>query len=153
MASSSQASEWASLPTRPLERDYLTVPNQRFAVIATVPGPTPARFAIKFRGAFATEEEAGAYVRRVKQAGDNQVDDIVLDMYAWVPMPPDPKDIENHEYQEEFLQTLMTGYKEAKLKARQLELDREATRPVAQADAEAAEPADAESSNADADAA
>ena len=97
-----------------LEPDYLQVPGQNFALVSFV-GPEfcrqkSGRFALKIRGVFATEEEAKVYVQRLQRSGDNAVDIFLLSMYNWVPCPPDPMAVENQEYQEQFLQDLMSGY-------------------------------------------
>jgi hypothetical protein len=107
-----------------LEPDYITIPGQNFALVSFV-GPEYCsqksnRFAMKIRGVFATEEEAGAYVKRLQRSGDNSVDIFLMSMYNWCPCPPNPMEIETQEYQEEFLQDLMKGYAESQRSAKEL---------------------------------
>ncbi|AGE55397.1 hypothetical protein PBCVMA1E_622R [Paramecium bursaria Chlorella virus MA1E] len=107
-----------------LEPDYITVPGQNWALVSFV-GPEYCRqktdrFAMKIRGVFATEEEAGAYVKRLQRSGDNLVDIFLMRLYNWHLCPPNPMDAETQEYQEEFLQDLMKGYAESQRSAKEL---------------------------------
>jgi len=107
-----------------LEPDYITIPGQNFALVSFV-GPEfcsqkSDRFAMKIRGVFATEEEAGAYVKRLQRSGDNSVDIFLMSLYNWCPCPPNPMEVETQEYQEEFLQDLMKGYSESQRSAKEL---------------------------------
>ena len=111
-----------------LEPDYLQIPGQNFALVSFV-GPEFCRqksgqFAMKVRGVFATEEEAKAYVKRLQRSGDNVVDIFLVAMYNWVPCPPDPMAVQSQEYQEQFLQDLMTGYAESQRSAKEIFNDR-----------------------------
>ena len=111
-----------------LEPDYLQIPGQNFALVSFV-GPEFCRqksgqFAMKVRGVFATEEEAKTYVKRLQRSGDNVVDIFLVSMYNWVPCPPDPMAVQSQEYQEQFLQDLMTGYAESQRSAKEIFNDR-----------------------------
>jgi len=111
-----------------LEPDYLTLPGQNFALVSFV-GPEFCRqksgqFAMKVRGCFATEEEAKAHVKRLQRSGDNVVDIFLVAMYNWVPCPPDPMAVQSQEYQEQFLQDLMSGYAESQRSAKEIFNDR-----------------------------
>ncbi len=111
-----------------LEPDYVQVPGQNFALVSFV-GPEFCRqksgqFAMKVRGCFATEDEAKAYVKRLQRSGDNVVDIFLVSMYNWVPCPPDPMSVQSQEYQEQFLQDLMTGYAESQRSAKEIFSDR-----------------------------
>ena len=111
-----------------LEPDYIQLPGQNFALVSFV-GPEFCRqksgqFAMKVRGVFATEDEAKAYVKRLQRSGDNVVDIFLVAMYNWVPCPPDPMAVQSQEYQEQFLQDLMTGYAESQRSAKEIFNDR-----------------------------
>lgn len=111
-----------------LEPDYLQIPGQNFALVSFV-GPEFCRqksgqFAMKVRGVFATEDEAKAYVKRLQRSGDNVVDIFLVSMYNWVPCPPDPMAVQSQEYQEQFLQDLMTGYADSQRSAKEIFNDR-----------------------------
>lgn len=105
-----------------LDVDFITVPGQLYVVLSLV-GPTGTnqrndKFGLKVRGCFATAEEAGAHVKRLQQI-DKTMDIYVADMYKWLLIPPDVNAIENAEYQEEFLNNLIKGYKENQALAKQ----------------------------------
>lgn len=105
-----------------LEDDYVTVPGQLFALVSFV-APTGTnqrndRFGMKIRGCFATRDEAHAHVKRLQQV-DAVTDIYLVDMYKWLLIPPDPNALEDQEYQEEFLNNLIKGYRESQALAKQ----------------------------------
>lgn len=107
-----------------LEPDYITIPGQQYALVSFV-GPEFCRqksnqFAMKIRGVFNTEEEAKVYVKRLQRSGDNVVDIFLVAMYQWCPIPPDPMGVQTQEYQEQFLQELMSGYAESQRSAKEI---------------------------------
>ena len=111
-----------------LEPDYITIPGQQYALVSFV-GPEFCRqksgqFAMKIRGVFNTEEEAKVYVKRLQRSGDNIVDIFLVAMYQWCPIPPDPMAVQTQEYQETFLQELMSGYAESQRSAKEIFNDR-----------------------------
>ena len=104
-----------------LEPDYITIPGQSFALVSFVGPSCPQKnekLGMKIRGVFATKEDASAHVKRIQRSGDNIVDIYLLDLYQWAVIPPDPKDIEDHEFQEKFLQDMMSGYAESQRAAK-----------------------------------
>lgn len=105
-----------------LDDDYVTVPGQLFALMSFV-APTGTnqkndKFGMKIRGCFATREEAHSHVKRLQQV-DGLTDIYLVDMYKWLLIPPDPSAVDDHEYQEEFLNNLVKGYRESQLLAKQ----------------------------------
>ena len=76
------------------------------------------KFGMKIRGCFATREEAHSHVKRLQQV-DGLTDIYLVDMYKWLLIPPDPSAVDDHEYQEEFLNNLVKGYRESQLLAKQ----------------------------------
>lgn len=105
-----------------LDDDFITVPGQLFALVSFV-APTGTnqrndKFGMKIRGCFATKEEAHQYVRRLQQY-DKTMDIYLVDMYKWLMIPPDPNAIDEQEYQEEFLNNLIKGYRENQALAKQ----------------------------------
>jgi len=116
------ASAAADLPVGlTLEPDYITIPGQSFALVSFVGPSCPQKnekLGMKIRGVFATKEDASAHVKRIQRSGDNIVDIYLLDLYQWAVIPPDPKDIEDHEFQEKFLQDMMSGYAESQRAAK-----------------------------------
>lgn len=105
-----------------LDDDYITVPGQLFALVSFVgPSGTSQRndkFGMKLRGCFASKEEAHSHVRRLQQV-DKLTDIYLVDMYKWLPVPPDPNAIQDQEYSEQYLNDLIKGYKESQLAAKQ----------------------------------
>jgi hypothetical protein len=107
-----------------MEADYITPPGQNFALVSFV-GPEFCRqksgkFALKIRGVFGTQDEAKAYVNRLRRAGDTLVDIFLLEIGRWAPCPPDPMQLETQEYQETFLNELMQGYAESQQQAKEM---------------------------------
>lgn len=105
-----------------LEEDFITVPGQVYALVSFV-APTGTnqrndKFGMKIRGAFATKEEAHQHVKRLQQF-DKTMDIYLVDMYKWLLIPPDPTAIDDTEYQEEFLNSLIKGYRENQALAKQ----------------------------------
>ena len=112
----------------PMEADYITPSGQNYALVSFV-GPEfcrqkSNRFALKVRGVFGTQDEAKAYVNRLRRAGDTLVDIFLLEIGRWAPCPPDPMQLETQEYQETFLNELMQGYAESQQQAKELFNDR-----------------------------
>lgn len=108
--------------TDELDEDFITVPGQVYALVSFV-APTGTnqrndKFGLKIRGCFATKEEAHSHVRRLQQV-DKTMDIYLVDMYKWLLIPPDPNAIEDQEYQEEFLNNLIKGYRENQALAKQ----------------------------------
>jgi hypothetical protein len=105
-----------------LEPDYITVPGQNYALVSFV-GPAcrqkNEKLGMKIRGVFATREDASSHVKRLQRSGDNMVDIFLLDLYQWAVIPPDPEGIEDHEFQEKFLQDMMKGYMESQRAAKE----------------------------------
>ena len=114
----------------PMEADYITPSGQNYALVSFV-GPEfcrqkSDRFALKVRGVFGTQDEAKAYVNRLRRAGDTLVDIFLLEIGKWAPCPPDPMQLETQEYQETFLSELMQGYAESQEAAKEMFNDRKA---------------------------
>jgi len=112
----------AAAATHELDDDFITVPGQLYALVSFV-GPSGTnqrndKFGLKIRGCFATKEEAHQHVRRLQQF-DKMMDIYLVDMYKWLLIPPDPNAIDEQEYQEEFLNNLIKGYRESQALAKQ----------------------------------
>ena len=108
--------------TDTLEQDFITVPGQLYALISIVGPDCPQKtdkFGIKIRGVFNTRDEAGSHAQRL-QKNDPTFDIYVVDMYKWLLVPPDSKQIDDVTYQEEFLQNMMTEYRENQSNAKRM---------------------------------
>lgn len=111
-----------------LDEDEVKVGGQQFALISFVTQSgkqrtTHDKMAIKIRGCFSSKEEAQMHIKKLMKR-DNLFDVYLVDMYKWLAMPPDVEDIEDHQYQEQFLQELLKDYKESQENAKQLFLER-----------------------------
>jgi len=103
-----------------LDVDTITVPGQLYALVSFV-SPTSRQkndlMGMKLRGVFATAEEAKNHVAKLMKF-DSTVNVYLMDMYKWVLIPPDDDKIEDHVYQEEFLNTMMEEYKKNQAEAK-----------------------------------
>jgi len=111
-----------------LEQDFITVPGQLYALLSVIGPECPQKtdkHGIKIRGVFNTRDEAGAHAKRLQNA-DPTFDIYVVDMYKWLLIPPDTTQIDDVTYQEEFLQKMMTEYKQNQSDAKRMFEERKA---------------------------
>jgi hypothetical protein len=97
-----------------LGRDFVTVPGQLFALISIVGPECPQKndlLALKIRGCFNTRFEATEHAGRLQKA-DGSVNIYVVDMYQWLPIPPNDQLIEDVHYSEEKLEEIFTKFRE-----------------------------------------
>tara|TARA_Y100000389_G_C17007650_1_gene292553 strand:+ start:20 stop:439 length:420 start_codon:yes stop_codon:yes gene_type:complete len=109
-----------------LEEDFVQIPSQQYALISIVSPSSNQKHntcALKIRGVFSTREDAQHHVKRLQQA-DNTFDIYLVDMYKWLPIPPNNDEIGDKEYQEEMLNDIIQGHKEQQLRAKQFFEDR-----------------------------
>lgn len=98
-------------------RDMTVVPGQNFALVSFV-GPPESNmpqkadaWGIKIRGVFSTQDEAGHWAKKLQEE-DSLFNIYVVDMYKWLHIPP-PSDIDDVHYQNEELEKLIQGHREA----------------------------------------
>ena len=111
-----------------LEQDFITVPGQLYALISIVGPDCPQKtdkYGLKIRGVFNTRDEAGSHAQRLQKA-DPTFDIYVVDLYKWLLIPPDTAQIDDVTYQEEFLQKMMTEYKDNQSDAKRMFEERKA---------------------------
>lgn len=105
-----------------LTRDHITVPGQKYALVSFV-GPSlnqkTDKYGLKIRGCFSTPEEAQAHVKEIMDV-DPLFDVYLVNMYEWLLIPPDSSKIQDAHYQEQYLEELLTGYRENQKKAKQV---------------------------------
>ena len=104
-----------------LTTDPIKVPGQKYALVSFVSpqGNQKAdKLAMKIRGCFSELEEAKAHAQRLQKL-DGAFDVYVVEMYNWVPIPPNPEDVQSQEYQEEWLNTFIKGHHEQQELAKQ----------------------------------
>lgn len=100
-----------------LDDDVFTVPGQNFALVSFVSPEGRQKndkFGMKIRGVFATKEDASAHIRKIRRF-DTVMDVYLVEMWKWllIPPPSNPLDLEHAdiEYDQQFLQDLVSGYK------------------------------------------
>lgn len=124
-----------------LEKDTVTVPGQQFAIISVISPSSRQQhdqLAVKIRGAFSTMDDAKKHAERL-QKQDSTFDIFVVDMYAWLPLPPDKGEIGEQHYADNKLEELIQGHIEEldrskeefeKYKREQMEADRKKTKEL-----------------------
>ena len=78
----------------------------------------------KFRGAFATRQEAEAHAKEIQDKLDPDFHIYVGEGFKWLPWDQDPETVENQEYHEKELNELMKSTKENLLLKKQHENER-----------------------------
>jgi hypothetical protein len=96
-----------------MERDtQLRVPNQEYAVVSIIGhglNQTYEKTAVKIRGVFNDIERAKSHALALQKI-DDMFDNFVVEMYAWLILPPEKLDldIETH-YADQKLEELIQG--------------------------------------------
>jgi hypothetical protein len=119
----SRASEWFSanrvtrVPMIALEPDLYRVPDQNWVVFSIIkPGDYKtlhhgsreySGFLIKFRGVFASREDAEAHIKKVMQI-DRHFDVHLVPAFAWSGVDDDA--VEDRQYANEIIGSIMKGY-------------------------------------------
>ena len=104
-----------------LEEDILQIPSQRFALISIVSPQSTQQYnscALKIRGVFATEDDGRRHADKLSKM-DSTFDVFLVDMYKWLPIPPDADNIGDQVYQEKMLNDIIQGHKEQQMLVKQ----------------------------------
>ena len=104
-----------------LEEDLIQIPSQRYALISIVSPQSTQKYnscALKIRGVFATEDEGRRHADKLSKM-DTTFDVFLVDMYKWLPIPPDTDLIEDKVYQEKVLNDIIQGHKEQQVLVQQ----------------------------------
>lgn len=104
-----------------LEEDLIQIPSQRFALISIVSPQSNQQYkscALKIRGVFATEDEGRRHADKLSKM-DSTFDVFLVDMYKWLPIPPDTDNIDDQVYQEHMLNDIIQGHKEQQMLVKQ----------------------------------
>ena len=108
-------------PVDYLKADEIQIPGQKYALISVV-SPSSAQkndtCGVKIRGVFETVEEAKMQAKKLNKV-DPLFDVFLVELYKWLPIPPNTSMIENQEYQDEMLNTLVKGHAEEQLRAKE----------------------------------
>jgi hypothetical protein len=97
-----------------LERTYLSVPGQLYALISVVGPDQPQRadkLALKIYSCHGSLDDAKSHAARL-QKEDATFDIMVVETCTWALIPPDKKSIEDTHYAEEKLEEIFTKYHE-----------------------------------------
>jgi len=105
-----------------LAPDELTIKGQNFALISIV-SPESAQkndiCGVKIKGVFDRQEEAQEYAKKLHKI-DSVYDIYLVELYKWLPIPPNKDDIESQEYQDERLNKIVKTHVENNVKAKEL---------------------------------
>lgn len=104
-----------------LDEDSITVPGQKYALLCVVSPQSNQKndiCGIKIRGSFATIEDANRQAE-IYQKVDKMFDIYVVELYKWLPIPPNNEDIDNHQFAEKRLNDIVKGHKEQQILAKQ----------------------------------
>lgn len=104
-----------------LEEDFIQIPSQRYALISVVSPNSTQKLdtcALKIRGVFATQEEANRHAEKLTKT-DRTFDVFLVEMYKWLPIPPNVDLIDDKVYQEQMLNDIIQGHKEQQILVKQ----------------------------------
>lgn len=105
-----------------LEEDVLQIPNQKYALISIVSPVSKQKHhdtcALKIRGVFSNEEDARRHAEKLSKV-DRLFDVFLVDMYKWLPVPPDTEHIGDSVYQDKILNDIIQGHKEQQMLVKQ----------------------------------
>ena len=103
-----------------LQADTVQIPGQRYALISVVSPTSKQRnemCGVKIRGVFDDIESAKIQAKKI-QSNDPLFDVYLVELYKWLPIPPDKECIESQEYQDEVLNTIIGKHAEEQMKAK-----------------------------------
>lgn len=104
-----------------LKADTVKIPGQNYALISIVSPNSNQKndtCGVKIRGVFETVEEANIHAKSLS-ATDPLFDVYLVELYKWLPVPPNNDMIQNKQYQDEILNNIVQTHAEEKIKAQQ----------------------------------
>ena len=107
-------------PVDYLKPDDLQIPGQKYALISVVSPNSSQKndmCGVKIKGVFEDIESAKLHAKKVSQ-NDPLFDVYLVELYKWLPVPPDKDMIDSQEYQDTFLNTIVKGHAEEQQKAK-----------------------------------
>ena len=108
-------------PVDYLQADSLQIPGQKYALISVVSPSSSQKndtCGVKIRGVFETVEEANIQAKKLSQV-DPLFDVFLVELYKWLPIPPDKEMIQNQEYQDEVLNSIVKGHADEQIRAKE----------------------------------
>ena len=104
-----------------LATDVIKVPGQNWACVSFV-SPNAGQkcdfMGMKIRGVFDKHDEAVDYVKRLIKL-DTTFDIFICSMYDWCLIPPDPEHINDQNYQDTTLNTIISEYRKNQIYAKE----------------------------------
>lgn len=104
-----------------LDEDYITIPGQKYALISVVSPESRQKndiCGVKIRGVFSELELAQQHAQKLQKV-DTTFNIYLVEMYKWLPIPPDDDNIDNHEFMEQKLNDIVKGHKEQQILSKQ----------------------------------
>ena len=96
-------------PVDYLQPDSIQIPGQKYALISVVSPQGNQKndhCGVKIRGVFEDVESAKIHAKKL-QANDPIFDVFLVELYKWLPIPPNTDLIENQEYQDGLLNDII----------------------------------------------
>ena len=107
-----------------LDDSTTKVPGQNFVVVSfagTNCRPISSDIAVKFWGAFDTNEDAMTYCLQIGKLEENRDYNIfVMSMYNWAMCPPDVSKIKDVKYHEDKLQSILGEHKKENIRSSEI---------------------------------
>ena len=114
-------SETKKEPVDYLQADSIQIPGQKYALISVVSPSSNQKndtCGVKIRGVFESVDEAQMHTKKLNMV-DSLFDVYLVELYKWLPIPPNTDMIENQEYQDGLLNQIVKGHAEEQLKAKE----------------------------------
>ena len=109
------------IPIDYLQADTLQVPGQHYALISVVSPESSQKnetCGVKIRGVFENVESAQIHAKKLQKI-DPLFDVFLVELYKWLPIPPNTQMIESQEYQDEILNNIVKSHAEEQLRAKE----------------------------------
>ena len=109
-----------NIPVDYLQPDSIQIPGQKYALISVVSPSSSQRndmCGVKIRGVFEDIESAKMQAKKL-QSADPIFDVYLVELYKWLPIPPNNNMIEDQVYQDSVLNNLIRGHAEEQARAK-----------------------------------
>ena len=109
------------VPVDYLQPDSIQIPGQKYALISVVSPESNQKndhCGVKIRGVFEDIQSAQLHAKKL-QSADPLFDVFLVELYKWLPVPPNTDLIENQEYQDSMLNNIVKGHAEEQLRAKE----------------------------------
>ena len=108
-------------PVDYLQPDSIQIPGQKYALISVV-SPTSNQknemCGVKIRGVFEDLESAKIHAQKLQRT-DPIFDVYLVELYKWLPVPPNNDMISDQVYQDSVLNELVRGHAEEQIRAKE----------------------------------